>query len=109
MRIIKFRVWNKDKNCFFTDDHVKEHLLGYLSTAEYPIMQFTGLTDKNGKEIYEGDVVKNRSGVNYLIEWENDGMRFCIKPGIWGITKKAVMREGYEIIGNIYENPELLK
>lgn len=94
-----------------TPDKISVHglpLTGVMNSEEVELMQFTGLKDKNGREIYEGDIVSNKSGVKYLIEYEEDGMRFIIRPSKWGITKKAVVRDGYEVIGNIYEHSHLL-
>jgi uncharacterized phage protein (TIGR01671 family) len=87
-------------------------------------MQFTGLLDKNGKEIYEGDILTADfypymdEGVrNYLsiVEWEAPGfMGFkhlvnSTKRGISdGIGEYLEETEQFEVIGNIYENPELL-
>jgi hypothetical protein len=66
-------------------------------------LQFTGLPDKNGKEIWEGDIVKY--GVDaYQVFYE--GGAYCLKKDIWFSDNAA---KHFEVIGNIYSNPELLK
>ena len=71
------------------------------------LMQCTGLKDKNGKLIYEGDVVKQNNTI-YSVNWFNGS--FCFKDTLNGknYTVEFVMSEKQEVIGNIYENPELL-
>jgi uncharacterized phage protein (TIGR01671 family) len=71
-------------------------------------MQFTGLYDVNGKEIYEGDIIKHRyfsvKGVAEVC-WNDDEACFlAIEPN----GARVILRPNSEVIGNIYENPELL-
>lgn len=70
------------------------------------IMQFTGLLDKNEKEIYEGDILKTRGGVILKVEWDIMSAGFCIHNGYK--FYKDYMEQDTEIIGNIYKNPKLL-
>ena len=81
---------------------------GYEATFNYELMEYTGLKDKNGKEIYEGDVVKFADWKPKVIEFGTCGfIGFGLKN-----TEKFLMNydsENLEVIGNIYENPDLLK
>jgi len=70
------------------------------------IMQFTGLLDKNGKEIYEGDMVKTKRNAVYAVEWtsfEDSTMGYGE-----GVGFNIHEDDNCEVIGNIYENPNLL-
>ena len=75
------------------------------------VMQFTGLHDKNGKEIYEGDIIQHsHDGTEprkaFEVFWDAERASFSMRnsDGYWpGIETR------FQVIGNIYENPELLK
>jgi len=99
-REIKFRAW--DKESMWQPD------LGSLPADNTNIlMQYTGLKDKNGKEIYEGDIVK---GISYPAVCEvvfNDGSFWLIAKD-WENTLGG-MSADCEVIGNIWENGDLLK
>jgi len=111
MRQIKFRAWDGTKMLLMHEICTSTGLEGGLcsfemlmeSISDMPLMQFTGLKDLQGKEIYEGDIVDYGNGRNKVVEFI-DGC-FCI----CGITAMPKLMTLYPVIGNIYENPELLK
>lgn len=101
MKTIKFRAWEikEPKLNFAGRMHylgITEDFFTYVARnpQDYILMQFTGLTDKNGKEIYEGDLVTDINNKIRKVRWVDNG---------WNLLGK------YKVIGNIYENPELLK
>lgn len=107
MRVHKFRVWNKKENkmIYFDFKDILESDRG------------TGVKDKNGKEIYEGDILYIEFYARYLVVWDDCGYfsTECIeKRGIESFMLEPYLlieseKENIEIIGNKYENPELLE
>ncbi len=115
MREIKFRYWDMADKKLDYFDLVTASEIPVKILKLYPIMQYTDLLDKNGKEIYEGDIVKYRDGIGEIMWYDQaDMLGYHIHRDNGGnnITEFA-HRHGLEtadieIIGNIYENPELL-
>ena len=123
MREIKFRAWHKEWEGMVYSDKVdcfekREYypFVFAIGFSHYPqddgweIMQFTGLLDKNGKDIYEGDMCKWPSGNVSKIEWDNERACFTAhwrKGG--GGGRSGIVSKCIEIIGNIYQNPKLIK
>lgn len=117
-REIKFRVFDKEnKKCEYYNledlaDNDNAYKLKYAEGTENcydTLQQYTGLKDKNGKEIYEGDIVQGIE--KWDIDLIDDFNSFIYQvlyseshSGLGGFT-----REDIEIIGNIHENPELLE
>ena len=117
MREIKFRVWNKTTNKMIDDPRVPmgSGLMPYsmlFTFSNYEIMQYTGLKDKNGKEIYERDIVRLKMiGSEDLVcdvYFDNElTSAFCLRI-IGGVGVAMYSSKRLEVIGNIYETPELL-
>lgn len=116
MREIKFRVWdklNKEMNNIesinFQERRVYKNDVSYLNFNNTELMQCTGLKDKNGKEIYEGDIFYTGSKkILYIVEWIDCGLKGRqIKNKSW--VGLDYWKDDIEVIGNIYENPELME
>jgi len=113
MKTIKFRAWDGKKMWQWEDikgDSLHEIAEIYPERNEH-LMQFTGLLDKNGKEIYEGDIVDMwNNGLNSSIEFRKSGF-YIISSGDGKNSAYMLHQRNkwVKIIGNIYENPELNK
>lgn len=129
-REIKFRVWDGEEIIYqdelgsFRDVALNTHPVKQTIKVDTAIrlgievMQYTGLKDKNGKEIYEGDIIITANGAQSTIcfgEWqyfedENTriyGIGFSF-DGCEPFAASAEGSKGYEVIGNMYSTPELL-
>ncbi len=123
MSELKFRAWDKD-TAKYTDGvgelyvdilevGTKTYCIEQMCPGRYILEQYTGLKDKNGKEIYEGDVVRvvRSYGYGFLpkgakAKIEFDEKELCYKLRGQGEFRLTAKKE-LEVIGNIHENPEL--
>jgi uncharacterized phage protein (TIGR01671 family) len=115
-REIKFRAWAKGKfyGPYYLSELIKADYLDWKD--DIVMMQYTGLKDKNGKEIYEGDIVRYirkegkevKFGNCFINANEYSCWGFYLSDGDCDEIITDYPRD-YEVIGNIYENPELLK
>ena len=110
MREIKFRAWDTSEEEMIINPHARlvygESINSAFDDDEIVWMQFTGLKDKNGKEIYEGDIVDSGISDVEVVSFgeQEDREKYAT---YWGFNLWPDWE--YEVIGNIYENPELLQ
>jgi uncharacterized phage protein (TIGR01671 family) len=144
LKTLKFRAWNKRYRKIYeiSDLHMATLMNGgiwatvngynciedkdikiQIQPNEIEVMQYTGLKDKNSKEIYEGDIVTNKTksfsgngfrGKNLIMlgEWDQDECFHSLSvydEDYWGFKKLTKSSAAdIEVIGNIYQNPELV-
>ena len=112
MREIKFRAWNKVEKVMYTDaiNNCKDSFNMILKHLQiYDVMQFTGLKDKNGAEIYKGDIVLSHN-ITYICKWN----RYRCEFAWYSLSNDYIYPIGdarlhLEVIGNVWENPDLLE
>jgi uncharacterized phage protein (TIGR01671 family) len=137
MRTIKFRAWDKDRNemcivdrltfMFESENGVMAEVVESKNTPpidefrriifpeKLKLMQFTGLLDRNGKEIYEGDILRNERDGTGVVAWSDSFTSWMLDKKNHSITLSSFayprQTDGkcrFEVIGNVWENPELL-
>jgi uncharacterized phage protein (TIGR01671 family) len=136
-REIKFRAWNTEINhmvfpslefgreiwpCTYKriieseideNGHCEQFVLEMVSvdhilqSPEYEVMQFTGIKDRNGVEIFEGDIMQhaNPFDIPFIVNWIDSECGYGFNHGG---TSYVITDKSFEVIGNIYENPELI-
>ena len=110
MREIKFRAWDKENKEMVEVELLGKEVLLYKNgewenIENFEVMQYTGLKDENGREIYEGDIVKHATwGDVYEVIFEDGGFYVLSSYDFQTINEYPL-----EVIGNIYEKPELLE
>ena len=124
----KFRAWTEEGKAMYYDVYPFKNdtlLLSYdeiafdeVPASDFILMQSTGLKDKSGKEIFEGDIVKYKSGCNTYTEevaYDKNFAGFGVRDAntdiiftFWELAEDIDLIS-LEVVGNIYENPELLK
>ena len=124
MRELKFRIWNGFQFITKSEVYIKacngslwDYDDGKLWSATAIIQQYTGLNDKNGKEIYEGDLINYtylagegdyQKETNQEVFFE-DGMFLFGRNDLFCMADSNFLKQSLEVVGNIFENKELVK
>lgn len=112
MREIRFRAWDKENNTMLTWEQLKSEAdFSWFADENLVFMQYTGVKDENGVQIFEGDIYRYEyytgSGVEYrnrVVEWETTEIAY---EGVF--HGYEINNYEIEVIGNIYEHKHLLE
>ena len=123
MREIKFRAWDKVcREMFYNSELANGDMMvicldGEIQLSDddtykpddFILMQYTGLKDKNGKEIYERDITKDPDGNAFEVIWNKGAASFELQNKTSHFLFVQRYIDMFEVIGNTYENPDLLE
>ena len=91
------------KVCYDGEEELKYCTVEHCQVDAHTVGQYTGLTDKNGKKIFEGDIVESPHGTRGVVEWHRETCAFLVNIGDdWQTMDDCP----YEVISNIYDNTE---
>jgi len=113
---LRFRAWN-GYNMYHSEEFVSIHaFFGYHEDEE--IMQWTGLKDKDGKDIYEGDILASKGGYTRIVSFQQNSGSFMMAhlnqlnipwTDPWQSMPQEYLKEfEHEVVGNLFENPDLI-
>jgi len=113
MNNLKFRIWDKRKKKMLYPASYVGGITALIALENIPdpkssvVMQYTGFKDTMGKEIYNGDILEHAKKEYYKVVWNEDGLWWVESSDnsdiLWRWAKVC------KVVGNIYQNPELLK
>ena len=118
MKTVKFRIWNGMEMVYdittgkFGTFYVNPEKGDGINHEGTPLMQYTGLKDKNDKEIYEGDILKTATDKPMVVGWSEKFASFVLNRNGWAFSHwfgESCNPEDCEIIGNKYQNAVLLQ
>ena len=102
-------LWS-EQAAFIWNNTDPEHEGEKVDLYNIDLMQFTGLKDETGRDIFEGDIVRSSGREIGVVDFSEGAFVLCVyKDGEIHHEEIAAEEDAWEVIGNIYENPELLK